>query len=412
MKLIHKAWIALAILVLEISLWSVMLKVGGSSIGLLPQLFYGFLIGIVVSVTANIFMGKTKALSSIMQNKSAIVLILFAGLMNNAFTQLLLGIGTLGTNPSIGSIVYRSWVVIVILLTPLILRQRVNSKQLIEILIGFAGVYLIFSGGTLFAINSSEAPFVGILLLSGLCTAISALFMNKYTFDPTSTVVLFNIGSFIFIGLIIAATHTSLNVAFTPSSIIATLFLGIFGYGIGTSLAYYSYKILGPLIPGNAITVVPFLTILFSAILSNTPVRSYYILSAILISGGVLIQRRYSSHPERITEKGALSQLQIFDVTGAFANNGSYAISSHIAGGNRAFAIKLAESKFDDNLHSSIFSKYKCMAFTNLKPHDGARPEEIEFINDILGLKQGEIALIGIGDPKDLEASFEEFVTV
>ncbi|MCL5675371.1 MAG: hypothetical protein M1611_02040 [Candidatus Marsarchaeota archaeon] len=38
--------------------------------------------------------------------------------------------------------------------------------------------------------------------------------------------------------------------------------------------------------------------------------------------------------------------------------------------------------------------------------------DEIDFINDIMGLKNGGTALIGIGNPKSLENSFEEFVAV
>ncbi len=172
--------------------------------------------------------------------------------------------------------------------------------------------------------------------------------MSRYTFSASGATVLFNLVSFLALGLLASTTHTSLAVNFTPSTTLSVLFLGIFGFGIGSSLYYYTIKILGPQFVGNAILAVPFLTIFLSGILVGTIIKTYYLAAALLIGIGVLLQRHYSSHPERITEKDALSQLQIFDVTGAFANNGSYAISSHIAGGNRAFAIKLAESKFDE----------------------------------------------------------------
>lgn len=407
----YKAVFALAFLLLVYTLYTILLQVGGSTIGLIPQLFYAFLVGFAISSIVSFTMDRGKGLVSIVSSPKLLLAILVVGLINNALAQLSLGIGTLGTNPSIGGIIYRSWVLIVLLLTPLVLKQKVKKMQVLATLIGFVGLYLVISGGTLFSFDPSQAPFMGFLLISALCSVVVTLIMSRYTFNVYGAAVLFNFVSFLALALLATSTHTALIVNFTLPTTFSILFLGIFGFGLGTSLYYYTIKILGPQFVGNTILSIPFLTIFLSTILIGTPFKAYYIVAALLISTSVLLQRHYSSRPERITEKSALSQLQIFDVTGAFANNSSYVISNHIAGGNRAFAIKL-NSKFDETLHSSIFLKNQCMAFTNINPHDGTKPEEIEFINDVMGLKEGDMALIGIGDPKSLEASFEEFVTV
>ena len=411
MKIQYKAAIALAIVVCEISLWSIFLQIGGSTIGILPELFYGFLVGSIVSVSISLAKDKGKGLISIARKPNMLAVMLVAGLLNDILTQLFLGIGTLGTNPTIGSIVFRSWVILVALFTPLVLRQKVNALQLFATLIGFFGIYIVLSGGTLFTFSISQTPFIGILFMAAICSVSSILIMNRYNVDTAGAIAIFNIVSLAVASMLILATSTSISVAFTPITVFSILFLGVIAYGIGTMLYYHSVKVLGSLITGNSILLVPFLTIVFSFLIVGTPIKFYYILAAIFTSVGIILQRRYSSHPERITEKGALSRLRIFDVTGAFANNSSYVISNHLAGGNRAFAIKL-DSKFDEQLHGPIFLRHQCMAFTNVKPHVGTQADEIEFINDVMGLKEGEIAVIGIGDPKSLEMSFEEFVTV
>ncbi len=408
MKAQHKAAIALAVVVIEISLWSIFLQIGGSQIGILPELFYGFLVGSAVSVAISLARDRGAGLMAIARKPNMLVVMLAAGLLNDLLTQMFLGVGTLGTNPAIGSIVFRSWVIIAALLTPFVLRQKVGSKQLFATLIGFLGIYLILSGGTLFSFSPAQAPDIGILLLAAFCSALSILIMNKYNVDTAGAIAIFNISSFIVVSALIIATHTSIVVPFTPMAILSVLFLGSIAYGIGTMLFYYSVKTMGSLITGNSILLVPFLTIVFSFLIMGTPIKAYYVLAAAFIGLGVVLQRRYSLLPERITRKGVLSRMHIFDVTGIFAGNSGYEIRNQIAGNGRAFAINLGDSRLSAESYYPIFSKNRCIAFTNVNPHSAVKPEEVDSINDAMDLREGSIAVIGIGDPQNLELSFEE----
>ena len=409
MNVRYKAALALAFIVFELSFWSIFLKIGGSSIGLIPQLFYGFLVGLAVSLTISLVRDRGKSLYSIAKQPSTLLLVAFMGLLNNAFTQLFLGIGTLGTNPSIGSVVYRSWPIIIALLTPMIVGQRVKKIQMAATVLGFFGIYIILSGGALFSLNIATTLFIGVLLLAALCTSFSGLFMNKYTFDPFATVVVFNLVSLAFITLLSAATGASLIVSFTTASAISVLFLGVFAYGIGSALVYYVIKIFGPLLFGNAALTVPFFTIALSALITDTPIKAYYILAALLISAGIVLQRSGSIHMERLTKRSSLSQTTVFDVTGAFIGNKNQPIINRISGGSRAFAMKLPGAGFDEKLHGGLFQS--CVVFTNKRPHQYITNAEINFINEIMGTKNDEV-LIAMGDPKDLENAFADFVSM
>ncbi len=411
MNVRYKAAFALAFVVFELSFWSIFLKIGGSSIGLIPQLFYGFVVGLVVSFSISMFRDKGKSLFSMMRNSRVLLLIAFMGLLNNAFTQLFLGIGTLGTNPSIGAVVYRSWPMIIVLLTPLIVGQKVRKMQTFATLLGFLGIYLVLSGGTFFSFSLATALFIGALLIAAFSTSFSGMFMNRYTFDPFATVVVFNLSSLIFISALAAATGTGLSVAFTSGSVISVLFLGIFAYGIGTAMVYYVIKVFGPLLFGNAAITVPFFTIVLSSFLTDTPIKLYYILAALLISIGIIMQRRGSMHPERITKEQSLKDVTIFDVTGAFVGNRSKTIAHYIAGGSRAFAIKLNDSRFDEGLHKSLFGVRNCIAFTNRRPHQDVKSDEIDFINEVMGAGGNEV-LVAMGDPRELESALSDFVSI
>ncbi len=407
MKPGYKAALALAFVIFELSFWSIFLKIGGESIGILPQLFYGFLVGLIVSLSVSIALGRTRELTSIFMNRSSLMLIAGVGLLNNAFTQLFLGIGTIGTNPSIGAVIYRSWVIMTALLAPILLRQKFKNAQLIAAVLGFLGIYAILSGGTFLNLDLPSFPFIAILLVSGLCTSLAGIFMNRYNFDPPSTIVLFNLSSLIIVGIIALATNTSLAVSFTASSAISVLFLGIFAYGIGSTLVYYSFKVYGPYLVGNAIAFVPFVTIVLSAFIANTPIRAYYLLAAVLITAGVLIQRKYSMNPEHKNSARRKISGNVFDVTSAFVNNKGKELRKEMHGSRRAFAIMLS-ANVEKNF-SNIFAECGCTAFLSSNPHAEASREEIEQVFTIMKLKGNETVLIGMGNPKDLERAFEKF---
>ncbi len=411
MKASYKAFAALSIVVLEISFWSIMLQIGGSRIGILPELFYGFLIGSVASVAISLAINRGRGIAVIARQPRMLGIIIAAGLFNDLLTQLFLGIGTLGTNASIGSILYRTWPIFVALLAPLVLRQKVRSMQYVAILIGFVGVYVIASSGTLASFGAAQAPYLGALLVAALCSAFSILAMNKYNVDTAGAIALFNVSSFIAITAIILATGTSISIALTPAVVISLLFLGIVAYAIGTMLYYHVVKSLGSLITGNAVLSVPFVTIIFSFLLLNTPIEPYYIAAALLISIGIFLQRHYATSQERKTRNRVLDRLTMFDVTGAFVSSSNKEIMQGIAGENRAFAIKLVREGNDGERHIGVFGKYDCVSFTSKKPHWAATAEEMLTIRDAMDLGEGETALIGMGHPDRLEDAFAEFVS-
>jgi drug/metabolite transporter (DMT)-like permease len=407
----YKAAFALAFLLLVYTLYTILLQIGGSTIGLIPQLFYAFLVGFVVSSVVSFVMDRGKGFASIVGSPKMFLTMIAIGLINNALSQLSLGIGTLGTNPSIGGIVYRSWVIMALILTPLVLKQKVKKIQIFATLIGFLGLYLVLSGGTLFGFNFAQAPFMGFLLFAALSSVMVTLIMSKYTFNVFGAAVIFNFASFLLLAFLAVATHTSLAVNLPLSSAFSVLFLGIFGFGVGTTLYYYTIKVFGPQVVGNAILIVPFLTILFSFFLVGTPIRAYYVVAALLISAGVILQRHYSMLPERITKSRILDRFTIFDVTGAFISNKSPEISSSIAGGNRAFAIRLDGRGLDEMAHAGVFGRYGCLSFTTQKPHAKVTAEEIRTVADAMKLEGSDTALIGLGNPDRLEDAFAEFLS-
>ncbi len=408
MKIKQKGALALVIALLELSFLPIFLGVAGHAVGTLQLLFYTFLIAALVSVPVAVVVDK-EGFKTLLTSGKGLLIIGIAGLCNNAISQILLTIGTLGTNPSIAAIVFRSWVLFSALLIPIVLRNKVSKGQLVAILVGFIGLYIVLSSGALTSLNAHDFPYLLMLLACALVYTVSVLLMRFYNASTTAAVALFNIVSVVFIGATALALNTPIAIPVSLQSMGIILFLGVVTYGVGTTLYFTAYKTLNPVFVGNVTLAVPFLTIIFSALLIGTPIEPYYIYSTAIIAGAVLIQQRLSRRAtERINSSANLRDLQIFDVTSAFINNKK--IVQQIRADNRALAIKLSNGKYTMANLQTLLSGGEALFFTNDAPHESISPDELDFINEIIAPQKNETVLIGIGKASSIENAFDQFV--
>ena len=407
MRISRKGALALAIALLELSFLPIMLGVGGAKIGSIQLLFYTFIVAAAVSLPISYVYDK-EGLLKLLKSRKSLAIIVVAGLCNNAVSQLLLSVGTVGTNPSISAIVFRSWILIAALMTPFILRIKVSKAQLGVTVLGFMGLYLMVSNGTALSINMAQLPYLSMLIASAAVYSISPLIMRLYNTSLTASIAVFNITSVAFMALIAPVFHTSLAITFTVQSAGIILFLGVVTYGIGTTLYFYSYRRLNPIFVSNAIFAVPFMTIFLSALLVGTPIKAYYIYSLAIIVAAVVVQQRLATKvSEHISRERELKRIQIFDVTSAFVNNND--MMELMREDGRALAVKQGMAGLDIKEHAALFDKHRCLFFTNLQVHDKVNTSEIEFISEVVGLQPNEVVLVGVGNAADVERAIAGF---
>lgn len=407
MKLREKSWIALTIALLQLSLLPIIFKYFGSVSADLQLLFYSYIIAAVVSLAVCYIFDK-KGMKSLFTSRKMLVVMAVAGLCNGAISQYLVAFGTVGTDPSIAAIVYRGWILIAALLTPIVLRNRVSIYQLCAIFAGFIGLYIVMSQGTL-SLQHIASPAMLALLGSAFVFATAVLLVKRFNASTMASVALFNVVSLFFIMGLSALLKVSLFAPVTASFLGAALFLGIVNYGIGTTLYYYAFKHMGAILTSNLTMVVPFITILLSFALLGTPLEPYYFIAALILAGAVIAQQHFSSKaPEYIRSKSEGKRLQLFDVTSAFA--ASKELSDQISESNKALALRLSGTMQMPGTHDQLLDRYGCIMFTNRDPHANTE-NEIEFINQIMGAREDETILIGLGKPERVESAFDDMLS-
>lgn len=410
MKIKHKGFMALAFVVLESSIAPVAFQIGGSNIGVMPFLLYSLLATAAVMVIISFFQDRLKGFRSLFKNRNFLIMLCALGIFSYGISRLTLTAGTLGTTPSISGILYRTYPLMVIALTPLLLRQKVNNRQIAALILGFASVIIVLSEGSVTVLNIAELPYVILVLISASGVAVSAILVNKYSLSSSGFILFATTVSVLFILPIIITMHVTMPTDISLDAWISIVIIGAVFGGVGSTLFYYAYKAFDPSFTSFVMLTVPFFTVVLSFLLLGTPMKPYYFMAAGTLMAGLFIQGSgKTSAPVHISKGNKFGLGPIFDVTNVFINSRNVEMADRIADANRAFAMKLGADHNYDNTSAEIFSKRRCIAFTTTQPLVEATREEIEYINDLLRLGDDESALIGIGDPTCLEMAFEEF---
>ena len=199
MKTISRGFFALIFVVLESALVTIALQVGGSSIGAVPLLLYASIAGALTMLVVAYLQDKGKEFISILRDRKTLLILALTGIFTFAIGTLTLTWGTLGTTPSISAIVYRTYPLIIAILTPMTLRQKVNTRQLLGLALGFISVGIVLSNGSLTSINFSELPYIALVLFSALTVVVSTLIIKAYNTSTTAFILIGNIASLIFV---------------------------------------------------------------------------------------------------------------------------------------------------------------------------------------------------------------------
>jgi len=409
MKMKTKGYTLITLAVVELSLLPVLSGLGVANVAPLQLLFYIFLTSTAVSFITLLVARRLSFLLNLFSNKKAFSILIIAGILNYAVAQLFLTIAVKGTNPIVVSLILKLWPIFLALMLPFTLKLKLHKAQLVALLIGFIGVYLLATHGSILP-RLYGISFIGIGILSTLATASSNVLIRGQNQDIFSQVFVFNASSLVFVALLIwffNVQFTSMN-AYT---IFSFLFLGGISYALGALMFFYTFKMFDPLLMSNATYATPLLTIVFSYLIMGTKFYIYYTFSFALIIVALIVQQRYASRAPayKANRERHSMRLPLFDISGAFVNTKNSEIINVIGRSGRALGAKLS-SGLSSGLSDSLDArKYGCIVFTT-KQHKGyASEEELEFIREITGAKGEEDVLVCVGKPDMAEKAINEY---
>ena len=180
--------------------------------------------------------------------------------------------------------------IIVILVSPLLLKEKLTAKKLICVLVALVG--MVFVSGVLNAEFSAGKDFVGVLFgLGAACFYASVMILNNKLHDIEAydrTVMQLGVAGIVLLPYVLLTQHVA-AADFTVSVIILLAVVGIVHTGFTYALYFASMKDL----PAQTVAIFsyldPVVAILLSALFLKEPLGVFGIIGAVLVLGAAFV---------------------------------------------------------------------------------------------------------------------------
>ncbi len=383
----------------------------GSNISVLTFLFFASIVGTALSFSIMVLKGKSSNLKTYFTTKNGFLsVVVIGGIVMYVVLSAILSYSTHYVSADLSAVIYRLWPVMLLLISPFIMREKIRKIDILAVGIGFSTLFVTFIGNTAISIPAKYLPIVGLLLVAAFIDAFVTSLQKRYNYDLYSSIFAYNLTSLVIIGIIAFSFNDITFSGITNADVYSILFIGSMLFVASTFLLFKAVRMVKTSIASNAYLAIPFATMLLSAITLKEPIEPYYLVIAIGAVVGIIIQKfapRESNYRAKSRGK-AQNKLPLFDVTSAFINSRNQYISDTITGTGRALAFYTkTNNEIDGNIDAMVGQengcKDGCIIFTDKKNAGYMNQNELNFIKDITGSTDQHILVIGVGNPDKIE---------
>ncbi len=383
----------------------------GNGINAVTLALYISVVATAGSLAIMLAKGTHTELRKYAKNKRQVGALVFVGLVF-ALMTLIFSYTTHYISASLLAVVYRSWPLFLILIAPLVLRERITKWDAIAVMVGFAGMAMVLLGSEQFGVPPSAIPFVLLVLVAAVADAVASGVQKRYHYELTSSLFVYNLVALLAIIPFALYSGALALPSIGTSTLIAILGLGLMQNIVMTYLFTLALRSTKTSLAANSYMIVPFITMVLDALILHEAIVVGYLIIAASVVAGLGIQKLapratgYLPH-----KKGAKNLPTIFDITSAFINTENDAVRKLMQGNGRvlAFCKRLPPGELAQHLNAvdSLQNGGGMIIFTNRSKSPPASADELEFIREILGHGEDDLVFIGAGAPAKLEEAFE-----
>lgn len=283
----NKGYIYVSISILFWSTTATAIKLLLINLNNIQVLFYSSLIGAIALFIISLLQGKKNLIRSYSKKDYRFFILMgFLGVFS--YYTLLYG-GLQFSTAQEAFIINYTWPLWVIVFSSLILKEKLNTKAIFAILIGFFGVYLIATKGNLFSF-SSENLFGNMLAFSGaIFYGLFSALGKKYEYEKFTSMTFYFLFGFLFTAVfsIIFSNIAIPNIY----EIIGLIYIGIFPSAIAFVFWFKALKEGETPLMSNLVFLTPFISLIFISLILKEEIKIISIIGLILIIGGIVLQK-------------------------------------------------------------------------------------------------------------------------
>ena len=197
------------------------------------------------------------------------------------------------TSVANATLVYNMCPIYVLILAPILLKEKLSSKQILSVVIAFCGLILIVATSlTLEATNLTGLLFGAV---SGVLYAIMVLINRKYGShipSESATFIQLMMSAVVLVPLVLFESPIEQWTSLDQHGIVMLLILGIVHTGLVYQMYFSSYKDLSSASIALYSYLDPVFAIIFAVVILGEPFGIYQIVGGALILGSTLISNK------------------------------------------------------------------------------------------------------------------------
>lgn len=252
----------------------------------LQTLFYSTILSTLVLGILLIFQKKTKDLKK--YNKSQYITMFSLGFIGNYLYYVLLYGAFSKTTASEGFILAYTWPIMVLLLSFVILKDKVTIQKFAGILISFFGIIIITTKGNITTFNLTNLQGAILALSGAFVFALFSVLGKKLNFDKTISVFIYFLSALIFI---IPTVLIFSKITFPSFNVwLWIIYNGVFVNGISYIFWFKALEGGETHIVSNLLYFTPFISLIYISVFLDEKILISAVVGLIVIVVGVLSQ--------------------------------------------------------------------------------------------------------------------------
>jgi len=253
--------------------------------------FYSTLFSVIVLFFITLIQGKLNLIKDF--SRSDLLRCAFLGLLNPCLYYIILFKGYDILPAQEAMVINFSWPIMIVILSIPILKQTIDIKSFLSIVVCYVGVVVIASKGDVFSMQFESPLGVGYFLFTTVIWSLFWLFNTKNSND--SLVSLFLIFLFSLPYILVIVYFSNSFIIPSTKGFIGSVYIGLFEMGISVVLWQLALKTSTTVSRvASLVFITPFLSLLILHFVLKETILASTIFGVILICLGLILQKYFS----------------------------------------------------------------------------------------------------------------------
>ena len=279
-----------------VALWAlipVVSKMGQTSLDNHQFLFWSSLVSFITIISSVIFTGKINEFKTYQLMDWGYFS--FLGILGTYIYYLFLYLGYSKATGMEVLVIQYTWPILIVIFSVFILKERLNLRKTVAIILGFLGVLVVLTKGDFSSVNINNAPVISLVGAGAACFALFSVLSKKIKKEPLTVVTVYLLTACI--ASFISMLYFSKFALPSSSEIMPVLLNGILVNGFSYVFWLLALRSTEASYLAPFVFITPILSAVYLIVIFDEPVVDAYAVGLLLVITGGLVNSFFVRTP-------------------------------------------------------------------------------------------------------------------